>query len=390
MRTTQSFVFLALVAVGCGSSSSSPSDAAISEAGTGSETGSLVDAPGSVAEAGGTLADVAGTVSEAGGAAADVAASVAEAGGSASEAGGSALDGASAIDAGSAAAYCTSKSTLASMPDLSGTWVAKLTAAQIVNSPLIKTMHNQNIYYQLLTIQQTGNAVTIDGHYCDRTEINNPGSLAPVLIPDAWAHAETVIHRGGTVAASAAGYSVLNLSDWFEAIGANLASASDALPTAADDARVYDQDNDGQPGITIHLGGTLTPGNIYSVQSQITSIAAVAVSPTRLEGALTFTSKQTVLASNPSSIKSAYTLCHHGDRLCDLREHLRHGQGHCRGCSQLRFGASQRDDAVQVASNIIARFGRSRRRLACSRCSSSRDTRDCWFAGPRSRAPAGR
>jgi hypothetical protein len=184
--------------------------------------------------------------------------------------------------------------------------VAKLTGAQIVNSPLTKAMHNQNVYYQLFTIQQTGNAISMDGHYCDRTEVNDTNAFVPVAIPNAWAYTETVIHRTGEIAASAAGYSVLNLPALFEAIGANLASPSDTLPTAADDPRVYDEDGDGQPGITIRLSGLVT-GSVYSAQAQTTTVSAVAVSPTRLEGALTFVSNQNVLASDPSTIKSLYS-----------------------------------------------------------------------------------
>ena len=298
MRTPWSAILLTLFVVGCGSNGSS-SDAAVSEAGSFSETGSVADVAISVSEAVGLFADAAGSVAEAGGLAG-------EAGGSVSEAGGSAFDGATTMDGGVATAYCTSKLALASMPDLSGMWVAKLTGAQIVNSPLTKAMHNQNVYYQLFTIQQTGTALTIDGHYCDRTEINDASAIVPVAIPNAWAYTETVIHRTGEIAASAAGYPVLKLSALFEAIGANLASPSDPLPTAADDPRVYDEDNDGQPGITIRLSGLVT-GSVYSVQSQTTTVSAVAVSPTRLEGALTFTSNQNILASDPSTIKSLYS-----------------------------------------------------------------------------------
>jgi hypothetical protein len=309
MRKVQSFIVLTLIAAGCGSSSSS-SDAAVSEAGAVIEAGALADASAAAFEAGRTSTDVAGPVSEAGSSVVDVAGPVSEAGASVvdaaatSEAGGSALDGSTA--GGVATAYCTSKLALGSMPDLSGTWVAKLTGAQIVSSPLTKAMHNQNVYYQVFTIQQTGSSITIDGHYCDRTEINDASAIVPVAIPNAWAYTETAIHRTGEIAASGAGYPILKLPALFEAIGAHLASSSDALPTDAADLRVYDQDNDGQPGITIRLSGLVT-GSVYSVQSQTTAVSAVAVSSTRLEGAMTFTSNQNVLASDPSTIKTLYS-----------------------------------------------------------------------------------
>ena len=261
MRTTRSLVLLTLLAVGCGSSSS-PSDAAISEAGTFSEAGSLADAGGSTVDLGG------------------------------------------ATEAGAQASYCTAKPALANVTDLTGVWVAKLTGAQIVTSALTKPIHNENVYYQLLTIQQTGTAITVDGRYCDRTEVNDPSASVPVEIPDAWAHTETPIHRTGDFTPGSGGYSVLNLPTLFEAIGARLTSA-DTLPTGTDDSRVYDEDNDGNPGITIHLSGLVT-GNVYSVQAQTTSILAIPVSANRVEGSLGFASNQTVLASSPSAIKARY------------------------------------------------------------------------------------
>jgi len=75
-----------------------------------------------------------------------------------------------------------------------------------------------------------------------------------------------------------------------------------------DDPRVYDQDNDGNPGVTVILTGTALSGSLYAVQFQTTAISAVAVAPDRMEGALTFTSAQTVLGSDPTNLASLYKL----------------------------------------------------------------------------------
>lgn len=231
---------------------------------------------------------------------------------SAREAGPGSTDGAEdqtiGVDGAAASGFCTSKLPLASVTDVSGVWVAKLTGAQIVTNPLTSAIHNQNVYYQLLTIQQSGAALTIDGRYCDRTELNDPKATVPILIPDAWAHTETPIHRTGDFTPTGSGYSVLNLPTLFEAFGAELTSAADTLPTAASDARVYDQDNDSQPGITIRLAGSLVTGSVYSVQTQTTSVVAIPVAAGRIEGSLAFSSDQSVLASDPSTIQSLYGL----------------------------------------------------------------------------------
>lgn len=212
---------------------------------------------------------------------------------------------ASAQEAGMSSPYCTSKAALASVTDLSGTWVVRVVGSQHVMA-IGTNLYPKSVFYILTTISQSGTMVVADGHYCDRTEIDAPGTLVPVIIPDKWAHTEKTIHRTGSFVPGSDGASVLNFPDLAEVAGAVLASPStDPLPTDATDPRVIDEDNDGHPGITVNLGG-IAPGSLYSVQKQITSVVAVAVASDRLEGALTFTSSQVVLDSNPTTLATLY------------------------------------------------------------------------------------
>jgi len=209
-------------------------------------------------------------------------------------------------EAGLPLPYCTAKPALASVTDLSGTWVARVTGSQIVNAPIVGAIANQNVFYLLVTISQNGAAVAVNGHYCDRAQINAPGTMVPVVIPDAWAHTEKVVSRTGIFAPGADGYSILNLPSVTEIAGALLNAPTDPLPTTASDPRVIDEDNDGHPGITVRLSGQSFAGSLYSVQQQTTAIHAIAVAPDRLEGTLAFTSKQVVLASDPATIAVLY------------------------------------------------------------------------------------
>jgi hypothetical protein len=239
-------------------------------------------------------------------------------GGSAGVDGGSSLDLASEADApmpreagggevAAASPFCTDKAALASVTDLTGTWVARIAGAQVVTAPIVGVMHNQTVLYLLLTITQQGATVMADGRYCDRIQVNGPGSLAPISIPDAWAHTETPVHRPGSFAVGPEGYPVLRFSAVTEVIGAILAQPGDPLPTALTDPRVIDEDHDLNPGITIVLSGQALAGSIYAVQAQTTAIDAVAVAPNRLQGALTFSTAQNVLASNPPALAILYS-----------------------------------------------------------------------------------
>jgi hypothetical protein len=153
---------------------------------------------------------------------------------------------------------------------------------------------------------QSGNTVVANGKYCDRAEIDAPGSLVRVIVPDKWAHTEKVVNRSGTLAVGADSVPVLSFPPLVELAGAVPGPDTDQLPTTLDDPRVIDEDQDGNPGITINVTG-LVGGSIYSVQRQVTSVAAIPVAADRFEGMLNFVSEQNVLASSPASLLPLYT-----------------------------------------------------------------------------------
>ena len=72
-----------------------------------------------------------------------------------------------------------------------------------------------------------------------------------VIIPDAFVAALPPFTRTGTYV-EAGGEHTYALPRFYLVQGANLTDeANEALPTAPDDPRVYDQDGDGKPGMTL-------------------------------------------------------------------------------------------------------------------------------------------
>jgi len=204
--------------------------------------------------------------------------------------------------------YCTSKPALASVTDLSGTWVVRMVGSQIVSPGFVSPFGTQSFFYLLMTIKQTGTDVVADGRYCNRIEIDSPKSIAPVTISEAWAHTEKSIHRTGTFAPVNDGTPVLNFTPSVEVAGAVINPSIETLPTSATDPRVIDEDGDGHPGITVTLSGSMVSGSLYSAQEQTTSVLAIAVAPDRVEGSLAFSSIQNVLGSNPASLSDPKSL----------------------------------------------------------------------------------
>lgn len=217
------------------------------------------------------------------------------------------MDSSAAQEAGAAASpFCTSKTEQPSLKDLTGTWVARVTGAQLVVAPIISPVHNKYIFHILLSIRQNGTAIVADGKYCDRTESSPAGAVVAVVIPTPWAHTEKLVHRTGSYGLTSDGHQVLTFDQATEIAGAVLASPTDSLPTDVSDSRVIDEDNDGYPGITIALSGQSYAGSLYVVQAQTTAVSAILVDVNRLEGALTFSSAQVVMASDPTSIKTLF------------------------------------------------------------------------------------
>ena len=131
--------------------------------------------------------------------------------------------------------YCTSKSALAGVTNLSGIWVARATGAVVVNAPIVGVMRNQTQFTMLLTIVQQETALTADGRYCDRFQVNPPNAIAPVVIPNAWAHTETPVHRTGKFEVGTDGFPVLSIDLMSEEIGWVLGTPPNSLPTVATD-----------------------------------------------------------------------------------------------------------------------------------------------------------
>ncbi|HSA32919.1 MAG TPA: hypothetical protein P5077_04245 [bacterium] len=76
---------------------------------------------------------------------------------------------------------------------------------------------------------------------------------------------------------------------------------TDLMPTADNDARIFDHDEDGHPGFTLGFTSTLIKGDIYLVQRLSHELTGTVVSPGRIEGGVNWTDSQyTIDATNPT------------------------------------------------------------------------------------------
>jgi hypothetical protein len=190
-----------------------------------------------------------------------------------------------------------------SVTDVSGLWAYLEVGSQLIQAPgFADPFHNRIVSVLLLDQTQTGTDLAVTGQYCDHyTE--DPDSVVHAIIPAEYKASLKPISRTGTFAESG-GSLRYTLPAYHEVAGATLTDvASEDLPVDPADPRVIDEDGDGNPGVTIRLTG-LVDGEVYVVERKSTALDGVAIAADRLEGLIAFTSEQSVVASDPASLKT--------------------------------------------------------------------------------------
>jgi hypothetical protein len=208
---------------------------------------------------------------------------------------------------GTTGPVCTTLPPASPVTDISGTWVLETIGAQVVQVPsFTQPFHLKSISTALVQVTQNGNTVAFNGQYCDRIQHDDPRNPAKVVLLNPWRFAPLPVQRTGSYAPDALGNWTLTMPAMVETFGARLADpACDTLPLDSNDPRLFDDDHDGFPGISISLTGPVT-GTMRSVQRQVTALTGYAVTPERIEGGMSYGSDQTVVASEPSNIQCLY------------------------------------------------------------------------------------
>lgn len=117
--------------------------------------------------------------------------------------------------------------------------------------------------------------------------------------PDAFVEHLPVRTRTGELSAPETG-ATLTAGPFVDLVSVDLEDPSgDDLPEEADDDRVFDLDEDGQPGVTVHIDQAIMgEGDVYVVQRSIARMDGVVVAADRIEGYLESSPEQSVLAAS--------------------------------------------------------------------------------------------
>lgn len=190
---------------------------------------------------------------------------------------------------------------------LVGAWAMRSRTASIQDLPFVGKTPSTSVALGLVTIEKKGDALQILETGC-RVRIESTSTLAKTEIPDAVPRSvptQTALLRAWT---SGATIEVVR-DETALGIGVKLLDAmTEALPDKSTDPRVWDQDKDGNPGVTAKVSGFAT-GDVYVVQRQRDAWHGKLDPDGSIRALLTDRSEQsTIGASNPAlnqNIKSS-------------------------------------------------------------------------------------
>ena len=178
-----------------------------------------------------------------------------------------------------------------------GTYAERMVVVTSNDLPILGKNVSTATSYGLATIARdgTGLKITETGCHVDVVQTQNVTTTIPDAIAKSVPPADNAFRLwkdGGVLRFARIGKAI--------AIGAKLTDPeADALPTASTDARVWDQDGDGKPGVTVKIGG-IAAGDIYVVQRQRSSFEGTIAADGAMSGPLVDRSDQSVVgASNP-------------------------------------------------------------------------------------------
>ena len=194
----------------------------------------------------------------------------------------------------------TAEDASAGSVDLSGTWAEMEVCSQLETLPLVGRVTSTSTSVLRVTIEQSGSSLLMREVYCSST-IGTGSVLAKTFIPDAFLISLGEMLRPASLDAS--GSTIEFVQPWYTQVrGARLSDPeNEPLPTSPDDPRVFDQDGDGKPGLTVRVSIMgLISGEVYVVQRVRYRMTGTVVSPDRVEGLIEWTNEQiTIAASNP-------------------------------------------------------------------------------------------
>jgi hypothetical protein len=178
--------------------------------------------------------------------------------------------------------------------DLSGLYVLVQRTTMVADVPVLPDISAETRSVALLALSRRGARLRGTGPLC-HIEIVSSSVLVRTELPAALKQVLPRVELDARLEPEADGYR-LRQPPRSVVLGARLRDlVRDPLPTSASDLRVFDQDGDGHPGVTVRVRG-IASGELYVVQ-RATSLLEGTGRDGRFSGQVKFSSEDIVLGA---------------------------------------------------------------------------------------------
>lgn len=227
---------------------------------------------------------------------------------------------------------------------LNGTWVQLISTSVLTETVIGDDNESKNVSVRRVEVDHRGDQIWFDTEVCS-LEILEESTLTETTIPDAFVESLQPPRREGTYVDGG-----LEIAEETQLRGVQFEDGVDVktepLPTEPDDPRVYDQDGDGNPGLTVEVDATLAGGEIYVVQRVIDRFESNDVTDDEVFGFVDWSEDQEILDASDSRLLMAEPETRpHPDKEANYFHMLRLGENEADDCDTL---AQRRDELFDV------------------------------------------
>ncbi len=188
----------------------------------------------------------------------------------------------------------------AQTPDISGPWAHLQVMSSLTNAPVLGTITLKTMTTIRLEVTQTGTDLSIVFESC-AVESESSSPFFKVIFPEAFVKYMGIDTKPARLESQEKNWQFFQ-PRYTIVRGVRLQDPEkDPLPTDPNDPRIFDQDKDGKPGMTIRVSVLgFIEGEIYIIQRDWNSLRSTTLTPTTIDGLIEWGSEQVVIgASNP-------------------------------------------------------------------------------------------
>lgn len=187
--------------------------------------------------------------------------------------------------------------------DLEGSWVKLIVTSSFTETLMGGEEESLTVSVQRVDVDQDGQDVTLNTEACS-VEILEESDLASTTIPESFVKSLEPEQRPAQIADGR-----FQVPENVQVRGVEFEDGQDPktepLPDDADDPRVFDQNGDGNPGMTVEVDAGIVSGEIYVAQRVIDSMEADQVDDDEIVGIVDWQQDQEILGASDDTLLMA-------------------------------------------------------------------------------------